>query len=235
MIRWSYTIESIYGWGNPKSAQQSTAGWLSQFQIFEPGWQILMAHGLATGWFEKVDGANQDHHQSRDRLNFENVPAYAEKNWGGAFPKQWFWIQCNAFVDHPDLSLTCGGGIRKVLGLEESVGMVGIHYQGEFYEFTPWTAKLSWQVLAWGEWQVLAKGANFEIELIGKSSDIGVIVRVPTETGLKLFCRDTTKGDLQVNFWRTKGRSRSLIFSAHSQQAGLEIGGDWSGQKSWCK
>ncbi|MEO0867352.1 MAG: tocopherol cyclase family protein, partial [Cyanobacteria bacterium J06642_11] len=49
-VRWHYTLEPIYTWGQA----QSTAGWLSQLQIFEPGWQILMAHGLATGWFEWV-------------------------------------------------------------------------------------------------------------------------------------------------------------------------------------
>lgn len=82
LIRWSYSVKQIYGWGNPQSPQSSTAGWLSRFQLFEPGWQILMAHGLATGWFEWNDGSR---HQP-GRLEFNDAPAYAEKNWGGAFP-----------------------------------------------------------------------------------------------------------------------------------------------------
>ena len=87
--RWEYKIEPVYGWGDRGQQQQSTAGWLSQFQIFEPGWQILMAHGWATGWIE----------WNGDRYNFENAPAYGEKNWGGAFPQMWFWLNCNAFDD----------------------------------------------------------------------------------------------------------------------------------------
>jgi len=55
--------------------QQSTAGWLSFLPIFEPGWQILMAHGLATGWIE-WNGKTQ----------FTNAPAYSEK-LGVLFPK----------------------------------------------------------------------------------------------------------------------------------------------------
>jgi tocopherol cyclase len=224
IIRWNYTVAAIYGWGT-SPLQQSTAGWLSQLQIFEPGWQILMAHGLATGWFEKVDCSG--HVQTR--LDFEGVPTYAEKNWGGAFPKQWFWIQCNAFADYADLALTCGGGIRKVLGWQESVGLVGIHYQGQFYEFVPWNSKISWQVLPWGSWQIWAERQDYAIELFGKTSDSGVMVRVPTASGLEFLCRDTTNGDLRVNFWQIQGGSKKLIFTAKSHQAGLEVGGDWAG------
>jgi tocopherol cyclase len=70
--RWNYTLEPVYGWGSPQQAQQSTAGWLSQLQIFEPGWQVLMAHGWATGWFER----------GSQRYEFQRAPAYSEKNWG---------------------------------------------------------------------------------------------------------------------------------------------------------
>jgi len=48
---WQYSMQPVYGWGNKSEPQQSTAGWLF-LPIFEPGWQILMAHGLATGWIE---------------------------------------------------------------------------------------------------------------------------------------------------------------------------------------
>ncbi|NJO11559.1 MAG: tocopherol cyclase, partial [Leptolyngbyaceae cyanobacterium SL_1_1] len=141
---WQYQIEPVYGWGNPVGPQQSTAGWLSQFQIFEPGWQILMAHGLASGWVE----------WQGQRYEFSQVPAYGEKNWGGAFPEKWFWLNCNAFDQQSDLALTAGGGRRQVLGWRESVAMVGIHYRGQFYEFVPWNGRVNWQVEPWGCWQM---------------------------------------------------------------------------------
>ena len=46
--RWEYQIQPIYGWGDYRSIQQSSAGLLSYLPIFEPGWQITMAHGIAT-------------------------------------------------------------------------------------------------------------------------------------------------------------------------------------------
>ncbi len=224
-VRWDYTLEPVYGWGAPHQPQ-STAGWLSQFQIFEPGWQILMAHGLATGWFEWGDAVGD----TTCRVDFEQAPAYAEKNWGGAFPQRWFWIQCNAFEQIPDLTLTSGGGIRQVLGQKESVGMVGIHHQGKFYEFVPWNGQISWKVSPWGSWQVWAEQQDYIVELAGETKLAGVPIQVPTAIGLQFLCRDTTQGELFVKLWQKQGRLCQLILSAHSKQAGLEIGG-----KSWAE
>lgn len=223
IIRWRYTVEPVYGWGAPQYPQQSTAGWLSQFQLFEPGWQILMAHGWATGWFESGDPAAG----ALRRFDFEHVPTYAEKNWGGAFPQKWFWIQCNAFDDASDLTLTSGGGIRRVLGWQESVGMVGLHYQGQFYEFVPWNGRVSWQVSPWGSWQVWAEQPDYAIALIGQTAEPGVNIRVPTAAGMEFLCRDTTRGQLAVKLWDMRDRTKRLILCAHSHQAGLEVGGDW--------
>lgn len=216
--RWCYSIQPIYGWGDRNRPQQSTAGWLSQFQIFEPGWQILMAHGLATGWVE-WDGT---------RYRFTQVPAYAEKNWGGAFPQKWFWIQCNAFDGEADLALTAGGGQRRVLGWMESVGMVGIHHQGRFYEFVPWKGTVRWQVQPWGHWQMQAENAGHIVKLVGTCDRPPTPVRVPTAQGMVFACQDTTQGKLTVKLWEKQGDRPRLLLHAHSHLAGLEVGGDFS-------
>jgi tocopherol cyclase len=209
--RWQYSIQPIYGWGNPHRPQQSTAGWLSQFQIFEPGWQILMAHGLATGWIE----------WQGERYDFTNALAYSEKNWGGAFPQKWFWLNCNAFDQHPDLALTAGGGKRSVLGLMESVAMVGIHYQNKFYEFVPWNGSVHWEVDPWGYWQMTAQSGDYEVTLVGKTTRLGTPLRAPTEQGLIFCCRDTMAGEVSLTL-RQAGR---LIVEARSHLCGVEVGG----------
>jgi tocopherol cyclase len=210
---WQYTIKPVYGWGNSNSPQQSTAGWLSQFQIFEPGWQILMAHGLASGW---VDWKG-------DRYSFTNAPAYSEKNWGGSFPQKWFWLNCNAFDLEPDLALTAGGGRRSVLGLMESVAMVGIHYQDQFYEFVPWNGSVHWEIDPWGYWHMLAQSDRYEVTLSGKTDRPGTPLRAPTEQGLAFCCQDTMSGEVSLSL-RDRS-SGSLILEAHSSLCGLETGG----------
>ncbi|NJM88715.1 MAG: tocopherol cyclase [Hydrococcus sp. RU_2_2] len=210
--RWHYEIEPVYGWGDPKSFQQATGGLLSFLPIFEPGWQILMAHGLATGWID----------WNGDRYEFSNAPAYSEKNWGRSFPQKWFWINCNSFINEPDLALTAGGGKRKVLWWMESVGLICLHYQGKFYEFVPWNSQVTWKVEPWGKWEMQARNDRFEVKLIGKSDRAGTWVRVPTEDGLCFRCRDTMNGQLTLELREIDGK---MLLKAETELCGLEIGG----------
>ncbi|MEA5569633.1 tocopherol cyclase family protein [Calothrix sp. UHCC 0171] len=220
--QWLYEIEPIYGWGNQGSWQQSTAGWLSFSQIFEPGWQILMAHGLATGW---IDWKGK-------RYEFNKAPAYSEKNWGGAFPQKWFWLNCNSFDGESDLALTAGGGKRGVLWWTESVAMVGIHYQGKFYEFVPWNSKVTWNISPWGYWQMSARNSEYEVELIGTTDLPGTRLRAPTEKGLMFCCSDTMQGKLSLELRKFSSGKSEIVLKATSNLCGLEVGGSpWD--KSW--
>jgi tocopherol cyclase len=224
--RWQYEIQPVYGWGDA-TGQQSTAGWLSQFQIFEPGWQILMAHGLATGWIE----------WNGERYTFSQAPAYGEKNWGGAFPQKWFWLNCNVFEGEPDLALTAGGGRRGILWWMESVAMIGIHYQGKFYEFVPWNAEVNWEIHPWGYWHMHAKTDRHEVELTGTTHHPGTPLRAPTENGLAFCCRDTMQGNLTLTLREKQGQNSRLVLQASSQLCGLEVGGSpwvepWRSQQS---
>lgn len=213
-VTWQYAIEPVYGWGTRHAAQQSTAGWLSQFQIFEPGWQVLMAHGLATGWIE----------WKGQTYRFQQAPAYSEKNWGGSFPQKWFWVNCNAFEGTPDLALTAGGGRRNVLGRMEEVAMIGLHYDGQFYEFVPWTSQVHWLIYPWGQWRMWAHNANYEIELTATTHRLGAPLRAPTLDGLVFCCRDTMQGDLSLTLRHRKGKP---VVTANSSLCGLEVGGGY--------
>ena len=151
-VRWDFTVEPVAGYGD-RGRATSTAGWLSSLPVFEPHYQITMAHGLATGWIE-TNGA---------RVEFAKAPAYSEKNWGGAgFPSRWFWLQCNSFRARPGLSVTATGGNRGVVilpGVREEVAAITIHAPGGgFFPFVPVAgegfeaADLTWSVSPWGRW-----------------------------------------------------------------------------------
>ncbi len=210
--RWEYQIEPVYGWGDIDKPQQSTAGWLSSLPIFEPGWQITLASGLATGWIEWRGKC----------YRFNNAPAYSEKNWGASFPQKWFWLNSNSFLDSSDLALTAGGGIRQVLWWQEEVALIGIHYLGKFCEFAPWNSQVSWRIEPWGKWQLQGKSAELEVSLIGTTDLGGTYVRTPTAKGLVFNCRDTTKGELKL---KLSDRHGKVIVRATSNLAGLEVGG----------
>ncbi len=215
-IAWRYRIEPVYSYGFPP---QATMGWLSYLPVFEPGWQILMAHGWAYGWVQWQD----------QRYIFDRVPAYIEKNWGGAFPGKWFWIHCNAFRDYPDLSLTCAGGRRGVLWWQEDVGLLSIHWRGEAILLLSENAQMSWQIDPWGNWKVQAEQEEWSITLEARTQITGTQVYTPTQQGMQKQCRDTLLGQLQVQVWRREGQVWAQYLHAKSALAGLETGGGpWS-------
>lgn len=210
---WQYSIQPVYGWGNSGKSQQSTAGILSSMQIFEPGWQILIAHGLATGWIN----------WNGKIYNFTNAPAYSEKNWGGAFPTKWFWMNCNAFDNEPDLALTAGGGKRGVLWWIESVAMIGIHYKGKFYEFVPWNAEVNWCINPWGYWEMQARSDDYTVIVKAMTDLPGQPLRAPTQNGMVFTCRDTMRGNVMLEL---RDRKNRLILEATSDLCGVEVGGE---------
>lgn len=242
----TYDIEitPIAGWGDNELGQKSTAGWLASYQVFEPHWQVTMADGRATGsvtWNGKA-------------YDFENAPFYAEKNWGGAFPMKWYWCQCNCFEGYtntgePTLSVTAGGGTRKIpFGQTESLGMVSVHYDGKFYEATPWLGSMEWDVSPWGYWRMTGrstKGARpFEVELEAICDSPGVKLRAPTEKeGMAYSCRDSFLGKVTVSLWELKWdqatksyiRGNILVDRAMSTQAAVEVGGGpwWDNWKAF--
>ncbi|XP_072959929.1 probable tocopherol cyclase, chloroplastic [Typha angustifolia] len=232
--RWEYSTKPVYGWGDVTSKQKSTAGWLAAFPVFEPHWQICMAGGLSTGWIE-WDG---------ERFEFENAPSYSEKNWGGGFPRKWFWVQCNVFEGTPgEVALTAAGGMRKLSGLTEnyeSPALIGVHHEGTFYEFVPWTGKVSWEIAPWGYWKISGENDRHMVELEATTDELGTPLRAPTaEAGLVTACKDTCFGDLRLQLWekRYDGSKGKMILDVTSNMAALEVGGgpwfsEWKGETS---
>eukprot|EP00262_Sarcandra_glabra_P012044 TRINITY_DN3006_c0_g1_i1.p1 TRINITY_DN3006_c0_g1~~TRINITY_DN3006_c0_g1_i1.p1 ORF type:complete len:480 (-),score=68.94 TRINITY_DN3006_c0_g1_i1:45-1484(-) len=234
--RWEYSTCPVYGWGDLGSKQKATAGWLAAFPVFEPHWQVCMASGLSTGWIE-WDG---------ERFEFQNAPSYSEKNWGGAFPRKWFWVQCNIFKGASgEVALTAAGGLRKLSGLTDSfenAALIGVHFNGTFYEFAPWTGVVKWEVDPWGYWYMSAENKTHKVELESTTKEAGIPLRAPTmEAGFATAfpCKDTCLGDLRLQLWerRYDGSKGKIILDVNSNMAALETGGGpwytrWKGETS---
>jgi tocopherol cyclase len=244
-ISWDITVTPLRGWGGGEGANMvSPAGWMTALPVFEPHWQVTMAHGLASGWIE-TDG---------ERVELCECPAYSEKNWGGAgFPLKWWWAQCNSFPDYPDLSVTATGGNRGVVilpNVREDVGAVGVHFGDRFFQFVPAqqvevdtsarygaesvleASAVHWDI-KWGSWNVSAVGERYECEIKGTCTDDdrSTVIRAPTDSldeGMAPLCRETFTGVVTVHLWRLNAqgaRVETIIDGASSDTACLEIGG----------
>ncbi|KAK9823665.1 hypothetical protein WJX72_004524 [[Myrmecia] bisecta] len=225
--KWAFSVRPIYGWGDSGSKQKSTAGWMAALPVFEPHWQVLMAHGLASGWVE----------WEGKRYDFKDAPSYSEKNWGGGFPKKWFWITCNTFAEDKNVAVTAVGARRGLLqlpGVEEDVGMIGVHWQGKFIELVPWNGEVQWEVEPWGKWRVWAKSDEYEAVIEATSSSPGTALRAPTATeGLAPACRDSFCGKVHMQIWQLDAnniRRGTPMLDVTSSSGAVEVGGGpwWS-------
>ena len=52
-------------------------------------------------------------------------------------------------------------GILNIPGVEEDVGLIGIHWQGKFIELVPWNAEVSWEIAPWGQWKVRCTAVSY--------------------------------------------------------------------------
>lgn len=126
LVQWGVDYTPMLTWGS-RGTSRHTATWLAQFPIFEPGYQVLMAHGVVTSGYIR--------YRNRE-IKLAGSSVYSEKNWGQSFPTKWWWVQANAFKGEPDLSVLAVGATRQVLFWTEDIGMLSVHYKGELYEFS---------------------------------------------------------------------------------------------------
>ncbi len=215
---WNYKIQSA------DIRPVATMGWLSYLPIFEPGWQILMSLGWGSGFVKWGDHTYE----------FQNAPVYMEKNWGRAFPGQWFWIQCNAFdhipnLSYQNLSLVCAGGNRETLGISSAVAMINIYLNGELFSFMPDNSEIYCAIAPWGNWEIRgyvnsngkSNHKKIRAEITAETDDPGTMVMVPTESGMQPWARDTAVGKIKLVLYIGDRR-----IYAQSNLAALEIGGN---------
>lgn len=221
-VSWAFAVVPAVGWGgrfdDPRARQYSTAGWLSSLgPLVSPHYQVLQSLGYATGRLRVGDR----------EVAFSDAPFYAEKNWGRAFPRRWWWIQCNAFDDcEREVALTATGATRSLVSVgpsppEDDVALIGIHVDGVFYPFPD----VDWDVETWGAWRVKGSYDGLTVEIRATCDDGGAAVRVPTPEGMADGARESYRGTLTL----AVRRGAEVILDASSSLACVEVGGDYGG------
>lgn len=222
-VEWNFGFEAHVTWGRAGEGR-CTATWLSYLPVFEPGYQVLMADGVAGRGEVRIGGRV---------IGLGGARVYSEKNWGGSFPKQWWWVQANSFSEIPGLSVTAVGARRMIAGLyEEEIGMVAVHYEGEMFEFSNWSCQeLRWRVAGWGKWEASARArTGHSVRLLAETADEGAMVLGPTVRGMEFNVRDAAYGRMVIDLWGPDGRP--ILDGARCDVAQVEVGGkvwrsDW--------
>jgi tocopherol cyclase len=120
--------------------------------------------------------------------------------------------------------------------------MVGVHYNGTFYEAVPWNGSMEWNVSTWGLWdmrgQCTSGGRRFAVEVKFECDPKvfpGLVFRAPTpDEGMVYSCKDTFEASVNLSLWDLEyDQERKefvriyppVIDNARSKQGGAEVGG----------
>lgn len=217
IVQWALEFSPLLTWGT-RGTSRNTATWLSNLQLFQPGYQVLMAHGVATGGYIIADGV---------RVDVTGAVVYSEKNWGRGFPRKWWWVQANGFWNCRDLSVLSCGAIRGILGREETVGIIAVHYEGQLYEFANWSCEsLQWSVDRWGYWKAWSKSrTGHMVEFEASASEPPVSVLGPSDNGMVFNVRDCARGLLTLTLKDEDGNC--ILDRVACDNAQVEVGGEW--------
>ncbi|KAK1862659.1 hypothetical protein I4F81_005227 [Pyropia yezoensis] len=251
-------------WGTPP---RSTGTWASHWRGLDPGYQILITSGRAAGWVAPggsgggggggggggSGGGSGGGNGNGDaaaaaaaaRIDVTGWWVYAEKNWGAAFPRRWWWLT----APFPWGSVTAVGATRRLGPAEEVVGLVSVTAGGVLYEFANWSAaRLTWAV-GWARgWSATATAYTGHTVVVsgvtaaaaaagggapagsGGGADAGVAVAGPDAGGgMGVPVRDALSGRVRVEVRAPPSAGGAVLVAGICAGGGmLEVGGDWA-------
>lgn len=184
-------------------------------------WYPAQSSALASGWVIR-DG---------EKIVFEKVPAYQDRNWGRSFPKWWSWIVANYFENSPGTALVSGGGRPKLFGgIELGEGMnVGFLYEGKEYSFRANDLDKINAEIRFGKWEIQARNKRGDQISISANAPREKFLLLPFQTpqGPQYYDYEALLGDVKVKFQKmslTPVPHLEQTVELISHQAGIEYG-----------
>jgi hypothetical protein len=181
--------------------------------------------GLSQYWHPHLLGARVHGHAilDGDRVALDGATAYAEKNWGAGFPRDWWWGQAHGF-ERADVCVAFAGGEVRYGPVRTHATALVVRVGGELVRLgEPLLAPVRHE-LAPGRWALSGRNrAGDAVELTGEadpSSAHDLPVPVPRERRHVPGARQHLAGTVEVRV-RRRGR---LLFAGRSALAGLERG-----------
>jgi hypothetical protein len=180
--------------------------------------------GLGQYWYPHLLGARVDGEMALDgsHWSFANARGYAEKNWGGGFPRRWWWGQASGVGDDDSACVAFAGGEVKVGALGLSPTAVVIRLNGDLLRLGPPFAHVQSDVSD-GSWRLRARSARHTVELHADANGSvphRLPVPVPAERRVVAGPSQYFTGRLAVDV----RRGRRTVFSGESELAALERG-----------
>ncbi len=173
--------------------------------------------GLPQYWHPAVLGARVRGEAvlGGETVDLAGWDAYVEKNWGGAFPGEWWWGQ--AGLGEGAMAAFAGGRLRGPLAASAIVVRAG----GSLARFAP-PAAIVHAEAGGGEWRLQGRTPRWAVLLEGEAAGPAHILPVPVPAERRAVMRSEhhLAGRMRV----VLRRGRRVVLRAESALAGLEHG-----------
>lgn len=152
-----------------------------------------------------------------ERYSLDGARVYAEKNWGSAFPRRWWWGQAHDF-ERDDVCVAFAGG---ELGLGFSATAVVVRVGGELVRLSCPTAIVRTEADQ-ARWQLTGRGPRHTVELEGVAC--GEPYALPVPIPAERRCEGWAHQQLAGRMWLRVRRGPHVVFEGETELAGLEYG-----------
>ena len=179
---------------------------------------------LGQYWHPHVLGARVDGRATLGDLDwtFQDARGYAEKNWGGGFPRRWWWGQASGLGDDADACVAFAGGEVAVGPVAVAPTALVVRVDGRLLRMGLPLAHVAADT-GDGAWRVRARSPRHRIDVEGDANGSlphTLPVPLPGEQRLVDGPAQHFTGRLSVDV----RRGRRLLFSGQSELAALELG-----------
>jgi hypothetical protein len=151
--------------------------------------------------------------------DLDGATAYVEKNWGGGFPRRWWWGHAGNFGD--DVSVSFAGGRVGVAGAQVAPTAIAIRLGRRVIALAPPLDRTRVAV-AGDRWRLRTHGRGYRVEIAGEGGGEPheLLVPLPLQQRAEPHSRQHLAGELAL----TLRRGRRLLYAGRSTLAGLELG-----------
>jgi len=163
---------------------------------------------------------------------FEKADGYQDRNWGRTFPKWWFWISANSFLENPQSSFVGGGGDAQIsYGVPVPTAiLLALHHEGELYEFRSSEPHyfFEWKINL-GHWELTATNLDYRLKVLASADSSQFMdIQFPTPTGEIFHDYETLNGQLHIELYKNKSWLgwEKIVDLSTKNTAGLEYGQD---------
>ncbi len=156
-----------------------------------------------------------------EEVVFTGDSGYIEKDWGKSFPKNWVWVQCNHFYNHP--------GASAMLSIAH-IPFLGTHFQGILFVLdlggnldkqyklaTYYGAKCTRLKACNGQIQIRVKQGDLLLDITVKNYN-GHELKAPMLGNMERIIKETPACDCHLRL----SQNGRIIFEDNGSNAGFE-------------